>query len=256
MNGKLQPSTKKTTRLCIISDTHGSHKDLSITNEILQLLEIDFLLHCGDFTYWGNPDHLHSFNEWLGSLSVLPKERKIIVCGNHDTSVSFELKHKFKVDFDIHLNNGTLLSTKNSSVSVDGLTFTGFEYQNPRLADVSFWKKFLQSKTNILLTHNALSNTTLCPSNKGSKALRQAIEEHFVEFCSDKDFLHCFGHFHEKYGIETILTNEQEKKFLAVNASVVDKDRKVIYSPVIIDCFKSEKGITFIPNDFDTLLKS
>ena len=230
----------KPVRLCICSDTHGQHEDLPISASAVESLKIDALLHCGDFTNWGNPEHLHSFNAWLQDLP-LPKERKIVICGNHDSSVLFEMKHKFKVNFDKHLDSATLLCDKKRSVVLEeGLVITGIPYTNPHMAESRFWLDKLQNNTDILLTHNAVPGTKLCKENMGCASLREAVLQ-FYEMHSKvgkRDLLHCFGHVHDKYGTEFICSDEStQTKLLCVNASNVSGDRQIKYPPVLIDCF-------------------
>lgn len=63
-------------RLVIISDTHGSHRALTMP-------EGDVLIHGGDFTRYGRREDALDFNVWLGEL---PHRYKVVVFGNHEAN--------------------------------------------------------------------------------------------------------------------------------------------------------------------------
>ena len=65
-------------KLVCISDTHGSHDQLS---GVYALPKGDVLIHAGDCTRTGTLAELEEFNTWLGTL---PYKHKLLVAGNHD----------------------------------------------------------------------------------------------------------------------------------------------------------------------------
>jgi Icc-related predicted phosphoesterase len=96
----------------LISDTHNKHKQLVIPNDI------DLLIHAGDITIHGNEGELSSFNEWCGTLH-LPKEKIIVVAGNHDQCIQHHGKRWAKET----LSNCTYL--EDEEYVVDGLKIYG-----------------------------------------------------------------------------------------------------------------------------------
>lgn len=233
-------SSVKPIRLCICSDTHGKHNDLHLSPQLVKEFKIDVLLHCGDFTNSGSPDHLRSFNAWLGDMP-LPRERKIVICGNHDSPVLFELKHDFKVNFDEHLNHATLLDETKRFVTIDGgLNITGIPYTNPKTCDFNYWLDKMDKETHVLLTHNAIPHTTLCKENQGCESLLQAVKDFYESQCipEQRDLLHCFGHIHNKHGTAMMHSDTATRnKLLLVNAGNVGNDREIKFQPVLVDCF-------------------
>lgn len=240
-NLHMSMDSRKPLRLCICSDTHGKHESLPVLPKTIHSLKIDLFLHCGDFTNWGSPEHLHSFNAWLGELP-LPKERKVVICGNHDSAMLFEMKHQFKVNFDLHLNHATLLSEASRLVSIGGLSITGIPYTNPRTASPKYWLDLMSAETDVLLTHNAIPRSSLCKENMGCESLRQAVEEFYEKHRKPRngDLLHCFGHVHDRHGTETLLSDDKKlSKLLCVNAGNVGNDREIKFPPILIDCLPS-----------------
>ena len=65
------------TKLTIISDTHESHERLDLPGG-------DILVHCGDFTFLGEPRRVEDFADWL---NVQDYEHKVFICGNHELGV-------------------------------------------------------------------------------------------------------------------------------------------------------------------------
>jgi predicted phosphodiesterase len=62
-------------RIVCISDTHGLHRKLLLS-------EADILIHAGDFMVHGrSTEEIDDFNDWLGSL---PFRHRIVIAGNRD----------------------------------------------------------------------------------------------------------------------------------------------------------------------------
>ncbi|ETO14297.1 hypothetical protein RFI_23065, partial [Reticulomyxa filosa] len=105
-------------RFLVISDTHGNHEQLKLPDPSSSTGAVNVLIHCGDFTNFANPEDLQSFNKWLGERKEF--KYKICITGNHDNAMHFEMKHKFKVRWDKHLNNATHIATaKPITVTID-----------------------------------------------------------------------------------------------------------------------------------------
>mmetsp|Transcript_23185 Transcript_23185/g.62864 ORF Transcript_23185/g.62864 Transcript_23185/m.62864 type:complete len:275 (+) Transcript_23185:200-1024(+) len=75
-------SSKTGTRLVLISDTHGCHRQLRVP-------PADVLVHAGDFTLYGRQEHALDFNAWLGEL---PHAHKIVALGNHESNAPWRNK--------------------------------------------------------------------------------------------------------------------------------------------------------------------
>ena len=126
----------------VISDTHGHH-------DKIPLPAADILIHCGDFTDFSNLKHLVSFNQWLGTLAI-PKERRLMVSGNHEIKQNFELKSGRAFKWKQALSNGTLL--QNKTVSLYGITIHGVCWKGD---DGSSGKwKGIPKNADIVITHN------------------------------------------------------------------------------------------------------
>ena len=94
-------------RCVLISDTHGSHRQLSIPPG-------DVLIHAGDFTRMGLQDDVEDFNVWLGEQ---PHAHKVVIFGNHEHNAPWV------ADAANLLSNATLL--RDTSVALDVVTAEG-----------------------------------------------------------------------------------------------------------------------------------
>ena len=63
------------TRICIISDTHGS---------LPKLPQADLFIHCGDLTYTGR---LRQLQAQYSHIAAAPAELKLVIAGNHDITL-------------------------------------------------------------------------------------------------------------------------------------------------------------------------
>eukprot|EP01097_Dermamoeba_algensis_P004303 TRINITY_DN2837_c0_g1_i1.p1 TRINITY_DN2837_c0_g1~~TRINITY_DN2837_c0_g1_i1.p1 ORF type:complete len:187 (-),score=28.65 TRINITY_DN2837_c0_g1_i1:477-1037(-) len=91
-------------RILCISDTHQKESSIVFPTSLSPLpepvtstlfsysattaekLPFDVLVHAGDFTLFGKLKGIFEFNDWLGTIP-LPRERKLVVVGNHETSL-------------------------------------------------------------------------------------------------------------------------------------------------------------------------
>jgi Icc-related predicted phosphoesterase len=202
-------------RLVIISDTHGSHRNIKLPAG-------DILIHAGDFTRHGSDDDVAEFDDWLATL---PYQDKIIIAGNHD--FPFETKDGTKL-----LSNGIYL--QDSAVTINGIKFYGSPWQ-PRFFDWAFnldrgeslkekWD-LIPADTDVLITHGPPYGYLDINSrgfSVGCEELMEAVER-------TKPRLHVFGHIHEGYGIvETPATT-------FINACICNLGYRPINMPVIFD---------------------
>lgn len=70
------------TRIVAMSDTHNRHAELTVP-------EGDILIHCGDFSNLDVLDEMHGFLDWM---SELPHRVKLLVPGNHDSTLERALQ--------------------------------------------------------------------------------------------------------------------------------------------------------------------
>jgi len=222
----------------VISDTHGKHTFLTPP------IDCDTIIVAGDFSNYRNKqkniEECKDFYEWL---DYLPFTNKIIVAGNHDTSL--ETAYGREV---ISQYNFTYL--ENQDVTIDGIrifgspltpTFgEGWAFNKSRGNLWEYWKH-IPDDTQILVTHGP---------PKGILDLSHDIDGK-LEYCGDAALLrrvkqlpllkyHIFGHLHNT---EHGDLNEGTRKLSAlpttfINASVLTDnqfDKGPSSNGVIID---------------------
>jgi len=205
-------------RIVAISDTHARHR------AIPAVPDGDVLVHAGDMTSVGEPEHVQDLNAWFGEL---PHPTKIIIAGNHD--FPFE---RAPASVEPFLSNCIYL--RDSAVVVDGLTFYGSPWQ-PAFMDWAFnlergpelrekWD-FIPDGTDVLITHGPPAGH--CDMTTGGQAVGCADLMDAVRRVKPR--LHVFGHIHEGAGV----TEEGGTTF--VNASSVTDRYKPTNPAIVID---------------------
>jgi Icc-related predicted phosphoesterase len=187
--------------LCIIADTHGKHRELTIP-------VCDILIHCGDFCRLHTDQHatLLDVDDWFAEL---PVEDIICVGGNHD----FPLERG-----EFAFRNARFLTDE--MIDVAGLTF----YGSPWCPDLMGFAYFLEEKQlkkrwrripsgiDVLITHTpprgVLDLSSSGVDHLGCPHLRDAVTR-------VKPKLHTFGHVHASFG------SVQEGATRFINAAVV-----------------------------------
>ena len=210
-------------RIVIISDTHNRHNQIEVPDG-------DVLIHCGDATSVGKVEEIENFNKWLLKQ---PHKHKIFIAGNHDKLFEDNpRKAEVRITGAIYL--------RDSFIMINGLKFYGSPWQ-PRFFDWAFnldrgeaikkkWN-LIPIDTNVLITHGPpsgiLDYSPYGFSKAGCEDLLEAVER-------IKPRLHCFGHFHSGYGMQSkIWENGQETIF--VNGAIVGEDYKVRNKPIAVD---------------------
>lgn len=177
-----------TTKIVIISDTHGLHEGLSIPPG-------DILVHAGDCTREGALEEVEAFNAYLGTL---PHPEKIVIAGNHD--FLFEQRPEAAREL---MTNCTYLMDE--AVEVRGIKFYGSPWQ-PWFFDWAFnlprgealaakWAR-IPADTGVLITHGppaGVGDRTARGEGVGCADLDEAVRR-------VRPRLHVFGHIHEAYG--------------------------------------------------------
>jgi len=177
-----------------ISDTHGFHKEFNFSD----FKNIDMIIDAGDFSNHKSP----AFNQaevvdFLVWYSNLPIKYKILIAGNHDTSIEAKLVRP-KEDFK------DIIYLEHESITVEGINIFGSPY-TPSFGGWSFMKQRgkldpywaeIPDNTDILITHGPPKGILDLSYNR----------EDVLEYCGDKELLNhvyrvrpkhmIFGHIH------------------------------------------------------------
>jgi len=239
----LSSKYEKRLRVGCISDTHGKHRDLRIP------LDIDVLIHSGDFTQNGKISELQDFVTWLNQQAV---PCKIIVPGNHDTLLdrslcrSAEDKNNQRRAMELLKSASDTTILLNQSCTVKGVNFFGSPtsikhpilgvfrrgFQCPREETWRIWAN-MPKDTDVLITHGPPGGYLDHPllfgiGGRGDYELTKSIERIRPQF-------HVFGHYHECYGVK------QTASTTFINAASVSMFPKAArHSPIVFDISERE----------------
>jgi Icc-related predicted phosphoesterase len=178
-------------RILAISDTHGFHKDLK------DFSNIDMIIHGGDFSNAKNPMFNQSeavdFLDWYNDI---PVKYKVLIAGNHDTSV--EARLVLPADFK------NIVYLEHEYVEIEGIKifgspytpqFGGWAFMRDRGKLDPFWEQ-IPYDTDILVTHGPPKGILDLSYNR----------EDILEYYGDKELLNhvhrvnpkhmIFGHIH------------------------------------------------------------
>lgn len=198
-----------TTRLVLMSDTHGSHRNVLLPDG-------DVLIHAGDVTRKGEQSTVEDLSSWFGSVASKYSEI-VCICGNHDLPFHNEFydkhwrdfQHRNKLDpdhFRASLENCTYLEDSshvldNGSLTVYGSPWTpyffGWAFNLQRGEEIlEKWKK-IPKETDILITHGPpLGRGDLAVPFQG-KPRRTGCFDLLKEVQTRvKPRVHIFGHIH------------------------------------------------------------
>nr|POE59177.1 putative rhamnogalacturonate lyase c [Quercus suber] len=215
----------KSTRLLIVSDTHGDEVCTGLT------MPIDVVIHCGDLT---EESKLEEFRTTIRTLTKLNAPLKLVIAGNHDFTLDTPIfKQKLKelsspdddlvesiygkfgearrlFDFEdakaagiVFLDEGT-----HCFELANGAVLTVFA--SPYTASVNEWafqydprddhKWVIGDGVDLVMTHSppkGVLDYTDSRERAGSSSL-------FAAVAKGKPLLHCFGHIHEAWGAKMI----------------------------------------------------
>jgi len=206
---------KKPIKICVFSDTHGTHRKLIIPN-------CDILIFAGDANITSYED-LEDFNHWLGTLGI---KHIIFIAGNHDCYCEQIGRDDCKLLF----SNAIYL--ENESVQIEGIKFWGSPYSkifnnwafmanDDYLAHI--WE-YIPDDTDVAITHGPsfgiLDNVGW--KNEGSQSLRHRIDE-------IKPKYHVTGHIHECYGM---LSREYTTH---ICGSILDERYQFVNEPIVFE---------------------
>lgn len=211
------------TRVVVISDTHGAHREMKH-----KIPGGDILIHCGDCLWTGKFQHeLNNFLSWFKNQKA---KHLVLIAGNHDWFFQKEPRLAKQVckDAGVHY-------LENSYVELEGLKIYGTPIQ-PFFCDWAFnirsplerskYFSKIPAGTDILVTHCPPAYILDIPGgqkgNVGCGVLRQHIQR-------VRPKLSLFGHIHGSYGQHV----EEGTHF--VNASTCDETYDPVNPPIVID---------------------
>jgi Icc-related predicted phosphoesterase len=191
----------ETVSLCIISDTHRQHREITIP-------VCDILIHCGDFCSFRRED-LQTLNDVDTWFSECPAKHILCVGGNHDFLLQTQ---------EFRFTHAHVL--QDQSVEICGLTFYGTPWC-PKLSGFAYyatdnellerWKR-IPNGIDVLITHTPpygiLDLPTSGDINLGCPYLLEAVKR-------IRPRLHVFGHVHASHGV-----NKNQATHY-INASIV-----------------------------------
>lgn len=229
------PKVAEAVRVVCISDTHGATPPVPMG---------DVLIHAGDFTRTGRLEEVMDFVSWL---NLLPHEHKVVVAGNHETTldetyytptVARRMGHR--TPYDPRACRAALLSARgttyleHSYAVVAGVRFWGSP-TTPEFCDWAFnaergpkiqrvWED-ISEEVDVLVTHGP-------PKGHGSKC-RDGNDAGCADLLARVDVvrpaLHVFGHIHEGYGV----TRNDHTVF--INASTCTRQYRPTNRPIVVD---------------------
>lgn len=204
-----------------ISDTHGYHDLLTVPKDI------DCVVFSGDGSNHRDPyKNEFEYRQFLMWMWKLPIKHKILIAGNHESSVDRGLVKNFH-DYDI-------IYLFNNSETIDGIKFWGSPY-TPHFGNWFFTKDrgkisrvwdSAPDDVDVFVTHGPPKGVLDVSENRDNS----------IEFCGDSALqkrllkiepsLVCFGHIHN-YGnhINAGVMKYSTTKTIYSNGSVVT-DRK------------------------------
>lgn len=234
--------------LVVISDTHGKHEELG------ELPPGDVLIHCGDFSSFGECEEVASFMKWFAAQ---PHKHKLLVPGNHevglctkktmmigteqfvkDRAANYDVIRGYR-DQNVHL-------LVDRSIVIDGIKFHGTPWCGGSPSVMGRWgfylyqdehrrKQFskIADDTDVLISHSPpygiLDSVKVGWMRKKEPLGCKVLLERVMEV---QPAVHVFGHIHSGNG----------KKMGDVtgffNCSNLDEDYNISYAPRVINIFK------------------
>jgi Icc-related predicted phosphoesterase len=203
------------TSLCIISDTHRKHREVTIP-------DCDILIHCGDFCSFQCAD-LRTLDDADSWFAESPAKHVVCIGGNHDfllQSREFRFAHaQFLEDTLVEVAG---LSIYGSPWCPD---LAGFAYHATSAELLERWRQ-IPMGVDILITHTPpfglLDLPTSGAIHLGCPLLREELDR-------IRPRVHVFGHVHASHGMY------QTPETHYINAAVVGgPDFEVRNAPTVI----------------------
>lgn len=214
-------------KILLFSDTHGSHGYLNLPTD-----GIDMVIFAGDAGTYKNPysniNGVLNFIEWY---SRIPIKHKVWIAGNHCTSIEAGLVDAKKLS-----EEKGLIYLQHESITIDGIeifgspytpTFWNWAFNVDRNKIRNYWNQ-IPNTTDILVIHGGPRNAgklnvTIEGEEVGCAELETVMKNDLKDL---KVFVQ--GHIHEGYGTHYFGDT------LLVNASLLDRDYKLVNNPYIL----------------------
>lgn len=131
------------TRLIVMSDTHGRHR------EVGPIPPGDVFVHCGDLMHDGYlltdaSAFLEDFNDWLGDI---PCQHRVFIAGNHDAP----LERMGKSEVQKRIPNGCYV--ENDVKEVAGLRLFGSPSSRGQSRNRAFQRPSIAPPVDVLVSH-------------------------------------------------------------------------------------------------------
>ncbi len=209
----------KNIRVWCVADTHGFHEDLIIPEEI------DWVIHAGDISNTKSPvfnsNECSLFLNWYNKLNI---KRKILIAGNHDTSIENKLINPKDYSSIIYIEHETI---EIDNYVLFGSPYTptfgnGWAFNVPRHKIQNYWEE-IPKECDILITHGPPKG--MLDLSYDDKNIQQVGDKSlYNKVCEIMPIYHIFGHIHNNkdlinHGIKT------HKKLNFVNASAVTDEK-------------------------------
>lgn len=219
-------------RLVCLSDTHGSHYDITPPHG-------DVLIHCGDFSTYGHREDTVDFLRWFAKWD---HPTKILIAGNHD-KLPYERLRVFNELLAEHAPEVIYLN--DSTVDIGGLWFHGSPYtpafldwyfMADRGPDIQRHWDMIPDDVNVLITHgpsmgihDGLPHDFLNPElgrhHVGCANLDVTIRERLKSLK-----VHLHGHVHLHAGTKTMRDG-----VLYANVSVLGEGYDVVGGATVVE---------------------
>lgn len=204
------------TRLVLVSDTHGFH-DFVVPDG-------DVLVHAGDGCRHGSLDEAL---EWAAFMRRQPHRHKLVIAGNHDRcfEAEFDLASRLFSDLGFLHDSGCVVEGLRCWGSPWQPWFFDWAFNLPRGPALAAKWAMIPDATDVLITHGppqGILDRTSLDQPAGCEELRAAIRR-------VRPRLHVFGHIHEGYGVD------EADGTLFVNASICTLRYRPTNPAIVVD---------------------
>jgi Icc-related predicted phosphoesterase len=195
------------TRLLILSDTHGLHRDLSTLIEALSTQKADVAIHCGGLTRISN---MYEYNSAIKLLGTINAPLKLVIPGKSDFSLYADEEEVEETRLDWLIESRKLFAKAKLKHQV--VLHQSAGTHEVRLANGAYLRYFvapykpephidtrfaIEEDTDIAVTYvppYAILDQNAEGTHVGSPELLGAI-------AMARPSLHCFGQAHESWGV-------------------------------------------------------
>jgi predicted phosphodiesterase len=213
-------------KICVISDTHGKHRQL-------KLPEADVLIHCGDSTMMGRANESLDFYTWFVEQ---PFDYKCLIGGNHDFNWERDYRSSLDKRYSISIDgNPKYQYLMDYEIEIEGVKIYGspwtpkfgnWAFMLPRGEPIKSKWDLIPDDVEILVTHGPAKGILDSPYNGDEHV---GCEELLDKVLKIKPKYHLSGHIHGSAGIKEF------NGTTFINASSCDEQYKIANEPIIIE---------------------